>query len=107
MGIIEAEHDASPFQQVRIYAGMGAANSSTTTTTTTAVDSSSAQKDRFAGRLCLWSPDNAEDNADNYEQFVDYRRTLRLKCAPGGSAGRFTWTPESNTPDALYYQVAQ
>lgn len=59
------------------------------------------------GRLCLWSQDNAEDDPDKFEQFPDYRQTLTLKCASDGSAGTFTWTPDANTPDIVYYQVLE
>ena len=43
--------------------------------------------------------------ADDYETFSEFRRSLRLKCASDGYTGTFTWTPDASTPDTLYYQV--
>ncbi|VDM38567.1 unnamed protein product [Toxocara canis] len=57
-----------------------------------------------AGRLCLWSQDNTEDDPDKYNSFIEYRRSLRLKCDESSRAAVFTFTPTSNTPDTLYYQ---
>jgi hypothetical protein len=57
-----------------------------------------------AGRLCVWQlntslPDGFEQSVD-FEQF---RKTLNLHCEPGKPAA-FTWTPDHNTPDELFYQ---
>ena len=44
------------------------------------------------------------DAPDDYEAFDDYRDTLNLNCEPG-EAARLTFTPDSNWPDEVYYQV--
>lgn len=40
------------------------------------------------------------------DTFEDYFQTLTLDCQPG-TTGLFTWTPDRNTPDLVYYQVCQ
>jgi hypothetical protein len=60
---------------------------------------------QYAGRLCLWSPDNTDSDASKYDTFIEYRRTLRLKCANASSPATFQWTPTVDTPDTVYFQV--
>ncbi|VDK51238.1 unnamed protein product [Anisakis simplex] len=57
-----------------------------------------------AGRLCVWSQDNTEDDPDKYDNFIEYRRTLRLKCEEENEAAILRFTPNAQTPDTLYYQ---
>ncbi|XP_030753218.1 protein Skeletor, isoforms B/C isoform X2 [Sitophilus oryzae] len=52
------------------------------------------------GRLCHWSGDQ---DADEFQSFGAYQRTLQLKCDKG-EPGFIQWTPDKNTPDTVYYQ---
>ncbi|KAL1494772.1 hypothetical protein ABEB36_010317 [Hypothenemus hampei] len=54
------------------------------------------------GRLCHWTQ-TGEKDADDFESFGAYQRTLQLKCDVG-EPGVVTWTPDSYTPDTVYYQ---
>lgn len=59
-----------------------------------------------AGRLCLWSHDGEDDDdADKFDSFIEYRRSLKLKCIETSKTATFTFTPTAETPDTLYYQV--
>ena len=55
------------------------------------------------GRLCNWTP-NPEYAADDSPSFGAYQQTLKLEC-DDGEPGILRWTPDSNTPDTVYYQV--
>lgn len=55
------------------------------------------------GRLCHWTH-QGDDDADDYESFGAYQRTLELKCDQG-EPGIVEWTPDDNTPNTVYYQV--
>lgn len=55
------------------------------------------------GRLCHWTH-TGESDADDFESFGAYQRTLQLKCDVG-EPGVIQWTPDKNTPDTVYYQV--
>uniref|UniRef100_A0A915PI33 DM13 domain-containing protein n=1 Tax=Setaria digitata TaxID=48799 RepID=A0A915PI33_9BILA len=58
-----------------------------------------------AGRLCLWShEDEKDDDADKFDSFIEYRRSLKLKCIETSKAATFHFTPTAGTPDTLYYQ---
>ena len=57
-----------------------------------------------AGRYCKWKSTLAVDSPNDYDTFDDYRDTLTLECDPG-EAARLTFTPDSNWPDEVYYQV--
>ena len=57
------------------------------------------------GRYCNWQvntslPDGFEDKVD----FFEFQKTLSLKCDDNSQPAVFTWTPDSNTPNNLYYQ---
>lgn len=57
------------------------------------------------GRLCAWqvntsSPQNYEEKID----FLEYQKSLSLKCDETSEPGSFTWTVDQSTPDNLYYQ---
>ena len=39
-----------------------------------------------------------------FTSFDQYTETLTLEC-DDGQPGTFTWTPDENTPDTVYYQV--
>lgn len=56
------------------------------------------------GRLCHWTHQGDSD-ADDFESFGAYQRTLELKCDEG-EPGVIQWTPDENTPDTVYYQVS-
>ncbi|XP_011136070.1 protein Skeletor, isoforms B/C isoform X2 [Harpegnathos saltator] len=55
-----------------------------------------------AGRYCEWVRTTV-DNADNYETFNDFFKTLELKCDMGEPA-KLVWTVEESTPNLVYYQ---
>lgn len=56
------------------------------------------------GRLCEWKQTNATlPNPDLYSSFAAYQRTLKLDCLPG-QASMLKFTPDSTTPDLIYYQ---
>lgn len=55
------------------------------------------------GRLCHWTQ-QGDLEADDFESFGAYQRTLELKCDQG-EPGVIQWTPDKNTPDTVYYQV--
>lgn len=55
------------------------------------------------GRICNWTPDQSGPGADEFPSFGAYQRSLSLKCDEG-EPGIITWTPDSNTPDTVYYQ---
>ncbi|CAG9759702.1 unnamed protein product [Ceutorhynchus assimilis] len=54
------------------------------------------------GRLCHWTQTGDKD-ADDFESFGAYQRTLQLKC-DSGEPGIIQWKPDKYTPDTLYYQ---
>ena len=54
------------------------------------------------GRLCEWKEDPAEP-ADKFSSFGAYQRSLNLQCQEG-QPGIIQWTPDSRTPDLVYYQ---
>ncbi|KAL1401589.1 hypothetical protein pipiens_006496 [Culex pipiens pipiens] len=55
------------------------------------------------GRLCNWTPNPDGPPSDQYPSFGAYQRSLTLKC-DSGEPGIITWTPDSDTPDTVYYQ---
>lgn len=55
------------------------------------------------GRLCHWTH-TGDSDADDFESFGAYQRTLELKCDQG-EPGVIEWTPDKSTPDTVYYQV--
>ncbi|VDD94738.1 unnamed protein product [Enterobius vermicularis] len=57
-----------------------------------------------AGRLCLWSQTEDTRDPDKYDNFTSYRQTLKLKCGDSPKTASFIFTPDSGTPDTLYYQ---
>ncbi|XP_015785724.1 protein Skeletor, isoforms B/C-like [Tetranychus urticae] len=58
-----------------------------------------------SGRLCLWDYPNSMDarKADNYQTFIQFRNALNYTCEQG-NVGLLQWTPNSSTPDVVYYQ---
>lgn len=55
------------------------------------------------GRLCEWVEDPNQP-ANAFNSFGAYQRTLELSCQEG-QPGVIQWTPDSSTPDTVYYQV--
>lgn len=56
------------------------------------------------GRLCEWKQTKQTlSDPDQYPSFAAYQRSLKLDCMPG-QAGMLKFTPDSNTPDFIYYQ---
>lgn len=63
------------------------------------------------GRLCVWEYPNDFDarKSDNYATFVQFRGRLNYTCEKVDQKGRdqaglLVWTPNSSTPDVVYYQ---
>ncbi|XP_053202409.1 protein Skeletor, isoforms B/C-like [Panonychus citri] len=58
-----------------------------------------------SGRLCLWDYPNSMDarKSDNFHTFIQFRNKLNYTCETG-SGGLLQWTPNSSTPDVVYYQ---
>jgi len=54
------------------------------------------------GRYCEWKHKTV-DVAEMVSSLEEYKRTLYLDCEEG-QFGLFTWTPDENTPDVVYYQ---
>ncbi|XP_064465589.1 protein Skeletor, isoforms B/C-like isoform X2 [Ornithodoros turicata] len=54
------------------------------------------------GRYCEWEHKDV-DKSDQVKSFEEYKNTLELKCEEG-QPGTFTWTPDKDTPDTVYYQ---
>ncbi|GBL86000.1 Protein Skeletor, isoforms D/E [Araneus ventricosus] len=54
------------------------------------------------GRLCEWKLPQDMRSTD-FETFDEFQQNLELKCERGKPA-RFTFKPDRNTPDLLYYQ---
>lgn len=54
------------------------------------------------GRYCEWKHKTV-DVAEMVSSVEEYKRTLYLDCEEG-QFGLFTWTPDDNTPDVVYYQ---
>ncbi|KAH7941167.1 hypothetical protein HPB49_010665 [Dermacentor silvarum] len=61
-------------------------------------------KGAASGRLCEWKedPNGASTKAATFQE---YRKTLTLDCKQG-QPGHFSWTPDKNTPNVVYYQAA-
>ncbi|XP_044263750.1 protein Skeletor, isoforms B/C isoform X2 [Tribolium madens] len=76
-------------KNVRIFAGAVAAKDGSVKPTGT-------------GRLCHWTQ-QGDLEADDFESFGAYQRTLELKCDQG-EPGVIQWTPDKDTPDTVYYQ---
>ncbi|XP_066281067.1 protein Skeletor, isoforms B/C-like [Branchiostoma lanceolatum] len=71
-------------QQVRVFAGVDENGMPTA-----------------AGRYCEYNNPNG-DTSETSETFAEYARTLQEDCMPG-QAAQFTWTPDVDTPDLVYY----
>ena len=61
-----------------------------------------------AGPYCEWVEDEPGVSPDNYDTFEEYKDQLRLECE-GDIVNRptFTWKPDADTPDLVYYQVSR
>jgi len=57
-----------------------------------------------AGRRCLWAQKNPNDDPDKYENFADYRHTLKLICDEQSTSAIFQFTPTKEMPDVIYFQ---
>ena len=55
------------------------------------------------GRYCEYRNIDS-DRSSEFTSFEEYLVTLRLECDEG-EGGTFTWTPDEDTPDMVYYQV--
>ena len=59
----------------------------------------------IVGRYCEYRDRGTPKSPEDYATFAKYAETLQLWCDQGPSAGTFTWTPDQDTPDLVYYQV--
>ena len=55
------------------------------------------------GQYCEYR-NQLKDRSNEFDTFDAYKETLELFCLEG-TPGQFTWTPDQNTPDVVYYQV--
>ena len=64
----------------------------------------------IVGRLCeraeSAAASNIRDTCGSMEQYIAEIRKEEPVCADG-EPGTFTWTPDDNTPDVVYYQVSE
>ncbi|KAK5644469.1 hypothetical protein RI129_005769 [Pyrocoelia pectoralis] len=74
--------------KIRIFAGVH-------------VDRDGVVQPTGVGRLCHWTQ-QGDKEADDFESFGAYQRTLELKC-DHGEPGVIQFTPNRNTPDTVYY----
>ena len=56
------------------------------------------------GSLCKYSE---TQGGSNFESFEEYQETLNFVCVGTIVTGEFSWTPDEDTPDTVYYQCAQ
>ena len=56
------------------------------------------------GSLCKYSE---TQGGTDFESFEEYQETLNFVCLGNIITGEFSWTPDENTPDTIYYQCAQ
>lgn len=56
------------------------------------------------GRLCKWVSRLDSVDPDAYDEFQQYKKTLKLECSPG-TPGTFQWTPGKSAGDMAFYQV--
>ncbi|XP_033633093.1 protein Skeletor, isoforms B/C-like [Asterias rubens] len=59
--------------------------------------------DKQAGPLCQYI-DYDGSVAYNFNSFEEYKTHLRHTCSDSVIGGRLVWTPDSSTPDTVYYQ---
>uniref|UniRef100_A0A1I7Y720 Protein Skeletor n=1 Tax=Steinernema glaseri TaxID=37863 RepID=A0A1I7Y720_9BILA len=65
----------------------------------------SSDPSKSAGRKCLWSQKDENEDADKYNSFEEFKQSLTLKCVGSEeAAGKITFTPNDDTPDTVYYQ---
>lgn len=58
---------------------------------------------KAVGRYCEWEHKSI-DQSEQSKTFEEFKKTLKLECEPNGKPGEFTWTPDKDTPDVVYYQ---
>lgn len=58
---------------------------------------------KAVGRYCEWEHKSI-DQSEQSKTFEEFKKTLKLECEPDGKPGEFTWTPDKDTPDVVYYQ---
>ena len=56
------------------------------------------------GSLCKYSETQV---GDDFETFEEYQGSLTFACIGNIVTGQFSWTPDADTPDTVYYQCAQ
>ncbi|XP_014666234.1 PREDICTED: protein Skeletor, isoforms B/C-like isoform X2 [Priapulus caudatus] len=70
------------------------------------IDASGNPVPEAAGTLCEFM--SGDGDPENYATFEAYKEAeLSLNCHRPRKAGVFTWTPDSSTPDLVYYQCYQ
>ncbi|XP_038065012.1 protein Skeletor, isoforms B/C-like [Patiria miniata] len=58
--------------------------------------------DKQTGPLCKYIDDGS--NPDSLDSFAEYQAHLTLDCSDRVVGGLLEWTPDSSTPDTVYYQ---
>ena len=56
------------------------------------------------GPLCEYKQ-KVGTTAEQYDSFSSYSRDLTLVCPDESVYGEYTWMPDENTPNTVYYQV--
>ncbi|XP_038046212.1 protein Skeletor, isoforms B/C-like isoform X2 [Patiria miniata] len=57
------------------------------------------------GPYCEWKVRVPGTSPDQYNNFAEYKASLVLACDDPNAAGTtFSWMPDANTPDVVYYQ---
>ena len=56
------------------------------------------------GPLCEYKQ-KVGTTAEQYDSFSSYSRDLTLVCPDENNYGEYTWMPDENTPNTVYYQV--
>ena len=56
------------------------------------------------GSTCRY--DNNE-NGNKFQTFQEYQESLDYVCIGSIEVGQFSWTPDADTPDTIYYQCAE
>ena len=88
-GILKLMTEAKPFNQT-VYAGLQVEDGRVVSVTD--------------GSMCRYV---ANESGNQFQSFQEFQDSLDYVCIGSIETGMFTWTPDADTPDTLYYQCAQ
>ena len=88
-GILTLMNEGKPFNQT-VYAGLEVDGDRVVSITD--------------GSMCRYEANGSGNQFQSFEEFQD---SLDYVCIGSIETGMFTWTPDADTPDTLYYQCAQ